>query len=142
MAHERLFHVGVKALLQRPDGTVLVMKTKVFDDGNSHWDIAGGRIQDGQTELEALHREIAEETGLADYGEPQYFGSCISNIQIPVDDEKTVGLVLIVYRIQVPQEIMITMSEEYTDFEWVALAEAAERLKDKYPPAFTRLLVS
>lgn len=142
MAHEQLFHVGVKALLQRPDGTVLVMKTKVFDDGNTHWDIAGGRIQEGQTEFEALRREVEEETGLTEIGEPKYFGSCISNIQIPVSDDTTVGLVLIAYSVPVPQDVTVTMSEEHTEFEWVMMPEAAKRLRHKYPPSFTQLMTA
>lgn len=136
---EKLFHVGVKALLQRPDGTVLVMKTGPFKTDEAHWDLAGGRIQDGQDELETLRREIQEETGLTEFGEPQYFGSCISNIQIPVDNIK-VGLVLIAYLVTVSQDTEILISDEHTETAWVSMTEAATRLEYKYPPEFTALL--
>ncbi len=136
---EKLFHVGVKALLRRPDGTVLVMKTGPFKEDEAHWDLAGGRIQEGQGELETLQREIEEETGLTDFGEPQYFGSCISNIQIPVGKVK-VGLVLIAYVVPVAQDPEILISKEHSEVEWVSMAEAAKRLAYKYPPEFTALL--
>ncbi len=136
---EKLFHVGIKALLQRPDGTVLVMKTGPFKDNSAHWDLAGGRIQVGQDEMETLTREIEEETGLVTFGEPHYFGSCISNIQIPVGDT-IVGLVLIAYIVPVPQDTNIQISDEHSEIAWVSMAEAAERLAYKYPPEFTALL--
>lgn len=136
---EKLFHVGVKALLQRPDGTVLVMKTGPFKTDEAHWDLAGGRIQEGQSEIETLRREIEEETGLNEFGEPQYFGSCISNIQIPLGDIK-VGLVLIAYIVPVVQDTKIAISKEHSEVAWVTMEEAAKMLAYKYPPEFTELL--
>ncbi len=140
MAGEKLFHVGVKALLTRPDGMVLVMKTGSFKDDEAHWDLAGGRIEEGQTEIETLAREIEEETGLTDFGEPEYFGSCISNIQIPLDDGDKVGLVLIAYKVPVPDDVQIVISDEHNEIAWVSMTEAAERLTYKYPKVFTDLL--
>lgn len=140
MAGEKLFHVGVKALLTRPDGTVLVMKTGPFKNDEAHWDLAGGRIEEGQTEIETLAREIEEETGVTDFGEPEYFGSCISNIQIPLKDGTKVGLVLIAYKVPVPEDVQIVTSNEHSEIAWVSMAEAAERLAYKYPEAFTDLL--
>lgn len=138
---EKLFHVGVKALLRRPDGTVLVMKTGPFKTDEAHWDLAGGRIQEGESELLALEREIKEETGLTELGKPHYFGSCISNIQIPVGGTK-VGLVLIAYVVPVSQDVNIQISKEHSEVAWVAMDEAAIRLAYKYPPEFTALLAS
>ncbi len=135
---EKSFHVGVKAVLQRPDGTVLVMKTGPFKNNDAHWDLAGGRIQVGQNEMETLTREIEEETGLVAFGEPHYFGSCISNIEIPVGDTH-VGLVLIVYLVPVPQDTEIQISDEHIAIAWVTMAEVANRLSYKYPPGFTAL---
>lgn len=139
MASEKLFHVGVKALLTRPDGKVLVMKTGPFKEDEAHWDLPGGRIQEGQSELEALAREIEEETGITDYGEPVYFGACISNIQIPLPNF-TVGLVLIAYTVSLDADATIAISEEHTEFQWVTLADAAEMLAYKYPANFSDLL--
>jgi 8-oxo-dGTP pyrophosphatase MutT (NUDIX family) len=136
---EKLFHVGIKALLQRPDGTVLVMKTGPFEGDQAHWDLAGGRISEGERELDTLRREIEEETGLTEFGKPEYFASCISNIHIPIGDTK-VGLVLVAYLVLVPQDTEIRVSDEHTDIAWVDMAEAATRLSYKYPPEFIALL--
>lgn len=59
-AHEnKFFHVGQKAFIWK-DGKLLVLLAP-----NGAVDIPGGRIQNGDRNIEsALHREIAEETGL------------------------------------------------------------------------------
>jgi 8-oxo-dGTP pyrophosphatase MutT (NUDIX family) len=51
--------VGVIALLERDDG-VLVQRRA--DDGA--WDFIGGALDEEETVLDALHREVQEETGL------------------------------------------------------------------------------
>jgi 8-oxo-dGTP pyrophosphatase MutT (NUDIX family) len=51
--------VGVIALLER-DGAVLVQRRA--DDGA--WDFIGGALDEEETVLDALHREVREETGL------------------------------------------------------------------------------
>jgi 8-oxo-dGTP pyrophosphatase MutT (NUDIX family) len=51
--------VGVIALLER-DGKVLVQRRA--DDGA--WDFVGGSLDEEETVLDALHREVREETGL------------------------------------------------------------------------------
>jgi hypothetical protein len=44
MASEKLFHVGVKALIVNSEGKILVMKTVAWYGAIAHWDIPGGRI--------------------------------------------------------------------------------------------------
>jgi 8-oxo-dGTP pyrophosphatase MutT (NUDIX family) len=50
---------GVIALLER-DGAVLVQRRA--DDGA--WDFVGGALEEHETVLDGLHREVREETGL------------------------------------------------------------------------------
>ena len=143
MANEKLFHVGVKALIVNEDDRVLVLNvntTKFRDDKTPHWDIPGGRIQEGQSALETLRREVLEETGIKQIEKAEYLTGVISNIEIPVSDELTVGLVLVVYKVAVPPNSAVTLSNEHTGYEWVDRAEAAQRLRYKYPEEFTRAL--
>lgn len=141
MAH-KLFHVGVKALMVNPEGKVLLCKTPPWKDLPAYWDLPGGRIEDNQTAEEALRRELEEETGLTDVGAVTFFSGFISKIEIPVSDAQSVGLALMVYALKLTEDKSIKLSDEHTDYEWVSLAEAAERLKVKYPQEFTDALVS
>jgi 8-oxo-dGTP pyrophosphatase MutT (NUDIX family) len=143
MASEKLFHVGVKALIvdQRDRVLLLQVNTEKFKkDKTPHWDIPGGRIQQGQTALETLQREVAEETGIGVIVKAEYLTGVISNIEIPISDELTVGLVLVVYKVSIPEHCEVVLSEEHTAYEWVPRAEAAKRLQFKYPAEFTKVL--
>jgi 8-oxo-dGTP diphosphatase len=53
---------GAQALVER-DGKVLLGRRK-FDPGAGLWDIPGGFIDEHEHPIEALHRELREETGL------------------------------------------------------------------------------
>ena len=143
MAKEKLFHVGVKALIVDAHDRVLLLQvnTETFKkDKTPHWDIPGGRIQAGQSALETLRREVAEETGVTEIVKADYLTGVISNIEIPVSDALTVGLVLVVYTVTIPEGSVIALSDEHTAYEWVPRAEAAKRLSFKYPAAFTKAL--
>ncbi len=141
MTKEKLFHVGVKALIENNQGEVLLLKAPAWEKGNieAHWDIPGGRIQEGQTADAALNREIKEETGVKKVEYSEFFTAIISNHQIPYKDIMF-GLVLMVYKVKIPKNSKIKLSEEHTDYEWVSKKEAAKRLSYKYPPQFTNLL--
>ena len=59
MAKDKLFCVGQKAFIEK-DGKVLVLH-----DPTEGLDFPGGKIQEGETDfMEALRREVREETGL------------------------------------------------------------------------------
>ena len=68
MSKEKLFQVGVKALIEDESGKVLVFRadtTYEHPEGvEAYWDIAGGRIKEGQNVEQALKREVEEETGI------------------------------------------------------------------------------
>jgi 8-oxo-dGTP diphosphatase len=139
MASEKFYQVGVKALIRNAQGQVLLLKT---GEGfhTAHWDFPGGRIQEGQTALEALRREIEEETGITEIGDVEFFQGCISNHELTFEGMKPVGLVLMTYKVTIPAGSNILLSDEHETYEWVSMAEVAERLKEKYPAELTDLL--
>jgi 8-oxo-dGTP pyrophosphatase MutT (NUDIX family) len=139
----KLFNVGIKGLIENTDGKILVLKSSLKDHKmptEAYWDIPGGRIEEGEHVLEVLKREIEEEIGIKDFKEEaEFFHAVISNHKIPFED-KILGLVLMVYKIQIPKKSKIKLSDEHVAYEWVDKAEAAKRLRHKYPAEFTQLL--
>ena len=55
-----------KAFLVDPDGRLLLLdSTDPARPGTRWWELPGGGVEPGESELEALVREVLEETGLA-----------------------------------------------------------------------------
>jgi 8-oxo-dGTP pyrophosphatase MutT (NUDIX family) len=139
MSAEKLFYVGVKGIVVNDKDQLLLLLADVSTHRKNtapYWDIPGGRIKEGNTVLETLAREIEEETGLT-ASDPQFVSSVISNHEIPLDDGSSVGLVLMIYKVTVPTNSSIKISEEHTGYEWVSKDIAKERLSHKYPKDFT-----
>jgi 8-oxo-dGTP diphosphatase len=53
----------VGAVIKDADGRLLLIR-RGHEPGKGLWSLPGGRIEDGETDEQALVREIAEETGL------------------------------------------------------------------------------
>lgn len=140
MAHEKLFHVGIKALITNANEKILLLQTIPMKGTVPHWDIPGGRIQEGQDAEATLRREVQEETGITVMAPPVFYAAAISNIEIPVPEVGKVGLLLMIYTIAAHEAEKVILSPEHTAYEWVGAMEAAERLSFKYPQEFTALL--
>ena len=102
MSTEKLFQVGVKALIENKQKRVLLLKAPGWKKANTpdHWDIPGGRIQEAGTILETLQREIKEEIGVSKISVPKFFTSVISNHEFPIKTGQRVGLVLMIYELK------------------------------------------
>ena len=62
-------HFIVSALIRR-DGRILLVREIGPDDAEPSWMLPGGRVEEGESMLQALRRELREETGLELSGEP------------------------------------------------------------------------
>lgn len=59
------YHLTVLGALRRPDGKYLITKRKMDKAwAPGHWEIPGGAALAGETSLEAVIREVTEETGV------------------------------------------------------------------------------
>lgn len=144
MANEKLFFVGFKALIANKENKFLLMEEDVTGhtiQTDVYWDMPGGRIQKGESAETALKREIEEETGITEVKEITFFTAVISNHEIKISDEERAGLLLMIYKVTVPEDSKIRLSEEHTAYEWVDTSEAALRLSQKYPKEFTDQLL-
>ncbi|MFJ4804584.1 MULTISPECIES: NUDIX domain-containing protein [Streptomyces] len=56
-------------------GRVLLLRRRAGDFLGGMWEIPSGKVEEGETLLEALHRRTAEETGLANGQVDGYVGN-------------------------------------------------------------------
>lgn len=133
---ERLFQIGIKALAKDNEGRVLLLKS-LASDGSERWDFPGGRMDENETFQQTLSRELLEEIGMDYVGDPHPVSSILSKITIATD-KGDVGLVLLVYQVQLPKDIPIQLNDYEVDFGWYSPQEASLMIANKYPPEFTQ----
>ncbi len=116
----KAFHVGIKGVVRREDGAVLLLKK---NSENPFWEIPGGRIDANETIDETLIREINEELP----------GS--NNVQIkrilcahrlPKDIAPDLSLMLLYFEVSADIPNPVVLSEEHTDSRWVRSARELE----------------
>lgn len=104
---------GSQALVER-DGKVLLGRRR-FDPSAGLWDIPGGFVEESEHPLDALHRELREETGLEiepaeflgawmqDYGQRNVL--CLTWLARPAGGEERAGDDLVELRWFGPEEL-------------------------------------
>lgn len=55
---------SVKCFVFDEDGKILLLRRHIDDAGGGNWDIPGGAIEKGENQIDALKREVFEETNL------------------------------------------------------------------------------
>ena len=121
----------VGALIYNRRGDVLMIRTQKWSD---LWGIPGGKIKYGETALDALRREILEETALT-LEKVQFVTvqDCIESSEF----YRQCHFLLLNYRARAVKPCEVRLNEEAREFKWVSPDEAA-RLKLNHP---TRVLL-
>lgn len=85
-----------------------------FPDWHHRWEIPGGKIKPGEKPLDALHREILEETALT-ISSPKLLGVHTHHWNTPTGVQQTF---LIVYHCQANPGEVILCPDENDAYEW------------------------
>jgi 8-oxo-dGTP pyrophosphatase MutT (NUDIX family) len=110
--------IGVIALVER-DGALLLQRRA--DDGD--WDFVGGNLEEDETVLDALHREIREETGL-EIRNATFFGVFSDPARIVTyPDGKSCHLLTLVFRVEPEPGVEPRRSPESLELRFVDRAE-------------------
>ena len=112
--------VTVGGLIYNNAGQVLMIRTHKW---SNLWGIPGGKIKWGETSVEALRREIKEETNLAVTDiEFVLVQDCIHSKEFYRDAH----FVLLNYTCRAEGPLEVTLNDEAREFRWVKPAEAME----------------
>lgn len=119
--------VGVKIVLQNGEGKFLLLERAgvMPSDGQYYWDIPGGRINENEPLLDALRREVSEETGLRLLDEPE--------LQFAQDifvEKADLHVVRLTYRGKAEGEVVL--SEDHGAHKWVTESELLAENIDPY----------
>jgi 8-oxo-dGTP diphosphatase len=118
--------VGVKALIKNSDGHYLfLLRSKIMNgEETAHWDIPGGRIESNEPLLEALQREIIEETGITVHGDFTLIGA--QDIFASFDRH----VVRLTYTTVSDGDAIV--SDEHDDAKWLSLEDVKTLNLDPY----------
>ncbi|MEI7667654.1 MAG: NUDIX hydrolase [Erysipelotrichaceae bacterium] len=112
------FIVAPKAIILNQD-KVLILKRSELDDDGGTWEFTGGSIDHNESPIDALRREVYEETGISDL--------VIEHLLYAV---KTNRDIIIIEYVCSSNTTKITLSEEHSDYAWVAKSDL-----NKYLPS-------
>jgi len=107
-------HLDVVAALFRKDGKILLCQRYDDDDFGGLWEFPGGKIEEGESSVQAVVREMKEELGL----------NCeVGNFVDKFSDEnETLRIDIFLYRID--SYVGKMQCIECQDFKWVTLKES------------------
>ena len=92
----------------------------------------GGKVESGETVLEALHREVKEETGLKISG-PKLIG-IIDGLDLGKHNNKDYShLIFIDYKVEAARED-VELNDENTGYQWLPLSEWLKKDKKIFAP--------
>jgi len=93
--------------------------------GRDYWDYVKGHVEKGETQLDTVIREAAEETGLADL---EFIGGFLERMEyFFVYKGERIFKIVNFYLVRTATK-EIVLSDEHTDFAWLPFAEAYEAL--------------
>ena len=114
-----LFVAAVCALVRR-DGRILSMRRSLSKDAAPGiWEALSGRIEPGEEPLDAVRREIGEESGLEVEVHPRPLSAHVS--------ERAGIPMVIVYYLAEWKSGDVRLSEEHDAFEWLDAGSFAAR---------------
>ncbi len=121
MAKNKLFNVGVKAIITKDDKILIVRHGKGF------WEVPGGRIDANESIEQTLHRELREELPNI---KSIVLGKVIDARRLHKDIQDNVSLVLVFYSVTADFDGKVKLSDEHTEYKWASQKDAHKLVYD------------
>jgi bis(5'-nucleosidyl)-tetraphosphatase len=91
---------------------------------SGHWDFPKGKLEPGETLLEAAHRELREETGL----EAEIFPEFHESLQYVFKERGAMIDKTVTYFVGETDKEAVTLSREHVGYLWLSYEQAYARL--------------
>ncbi len=116
---ENKFFFAAKALLFCKDKFLIVKRSDKARGAHFYWEYPGGRLEFGEQPIEALRREIFEETGIKDFSV-----LCILNLwnRLKTPTTQIIGAT----HLCKTSNCNVKLSEEHTEYAWITKEELPE----------------
>ena len=111
--------VVVLGIIEHQGKFLIVRRVDALPMWHHKWELPGGKIDPGESPIDTLQREIAEETGLIIH-DPELLGIHTHHWETPDHTQQTF---LITYRAQTTSPVVRLQPDENDASEWVTLAE-------------------
>lgn len=109
--------IAGKAVIVNDEGKILFLReASTYEEGTNigRYQIPGGRVNIGEPFMDALKREIMEETGLeVVVGQPVYVGEWFPTIK------GVKNQIVAIFYVCKPLTQAVSLSEEHDAFEWI-----------------------
>jgi leucyl-tRNA synthetase len=130
-------HVKAAKALILKDGKICVEKFRDAD----FWSLPGGRLEEGETVMDALQREVAEETGYQVVS-AELIGVVQDHIAFPDLDLEKRSLEFHVHIVEVAQETVEprAIDVERSEWHWLSFEEAAKKLEGSSSPLMAAII--
>jgi len=106
----QLFKITQNAIIQNQEKNVLILK-----HNTGKWLLPGGKIQKGESWIDALKREVKEETGITEFEIKK-----ILDIDSWTENKTSYYVVTFIVAIFKPDKI--TLSDEHIEYAWIKLS--------------------
>ena len=122
---DTLFLIGPRATIYNTKTKKVLLLQR--NDGNNVWEIPGGKRENNEDIVDALKREVQEETGLIINEYKLVYVSPIFENHPVLKPFLNIGYLCLV------DECNVTISNEHLDYKWVSVEELSSYLdKDIY----------
>lgn len=113
MGFNDMFRFSVHAVISNEKGEVLLLKQTY---GNKRWGLPGGGVEPGETIHKAIIRECLEEIGV----------NVIINAFTGLYYHKSFNAQVGIFKCFLPEDALIQLSNEHSEYNWVDLPELGE----------------